>query len=548
MRRTAPLHQNDGTPKPLLDMGSARTLVQVRWGSVRGAAMQIVIRSTDRLRGPKALDLGPVFGALLAAAQESPLDLARLRVVGDWVQYKQNFREPVDARLICPTATASARAYRAGLDAEAEAGTDISASGLELGVDLRRANAADLPDLFRQALSLGGDGQEHDRCRLYLEAWGPESASCIWAFNALYWSALGLWEQATGNEYEQALPKGESDARNVAAARDLILELFRVWDDLAAQHALPEDLYILELGVGNGNQARVWLDEFVRMDRERNGGAYYRRLHYLMGDYSPHVLERARANVSSHAEHVSSLVLDARALTQTLRFLSYKAFLIYISNVYDNLPTDEIVRLGGHLFRVEVRTFIAGATAERLAAQVGITPAELRDLVGRLLHLGPALLAEAAAERFHGDPLAAVALWRALWEALRLEERYVPIEELDTYEVAPGISGEILRPIVEANGDVRMHVSNGAAASFADSMPLLHPFGVLQCHDLFVTDIDQYQSGFRGPGKYDGSVVNWVNGPVLAAIGRRRGFDVQFRRFAHRAGSNVLTLTARVRE
>ena len=34
-----------------------------------------------------------------------------------------------------------------------------------------------------------------------------------------------------------------------------------------------------------------------------------------------------------------------------------------------------------------------------------------------------------------------------------------------------------------------MHVSNGALASFADTLPLLHPFGRLQCHDLFVTDV-----------------------------------------------------------
>lgn len=505
--------------------------------------MQIVIRPTDRLRGPKALDLGPVLSALLAAARDAPLDLAHLRVVGDWVQYRQNFREPVDVRAIWPTAMAAARAQRTASEAD---GSNTNGAALEVGLDLRRANAADLAEQLRQALAAGRNGR--DGCRLYLEEWGPGSESCLWAFNALYWSALGLWEQATGSEYEQALPKGESDARNVAGARELILDLFRVWDDLSAQHALPEDLYVLELGVGNGNQARVWLDEFLRLDRERHGGAYYRRLHYLMGDYSPHVLERARDNVSGHAEHVSSLVLDARAPTQTLRFLSYKAFLIYISNVYDNLPTDEIVRLGGHLFRVEVRAYIATAAAEQITARFGVPAAELRDLAGRLLHLGPALLAEAAAERFHGDPLAVVAFWRALWEALRLEERYVPIEELDTYEVAPGISGELLRPIVEANGDVRMHVSNGAAASFADSMPLLHPFGVLQCHDLFVTEIEQYQSGFRGPGKYDGSVVNWVNGPLLAAIGRRRGFDVHFHPFAHRSGSNVMTMTARVRE
>ena len=50
------------------------------------------------------------------------------------------------------------------------------------------------------------------------------------------------------------------------------------------------------------------------------------------------------------------------------------------------------------------------------------------------------------------------------------------------------MTGEILRPLLEAHGDVRMHVSNGALASFADTLPLLHPFGRLQCHDLFLTD------------------------------------------------------------
>lgn len=508
--------------------------------------MQIEIRTTDRLRGSKAIDLGPVLSSLACAAREGSVDLLRLRVVCDWVQYKQNFREPVDMRRIVPHALEAARTRRNGVGAAGD--HNGHPQGYELAVDLRRAASVDLGTQFARALDSGTAGDTPMGCRHYLEDWGAGTASCVWAFNSLYWNALGLWEQATGREYEQALPSGESDARNTAAAQEMILELFQVWDQLAAKRALPEDLHILELGVGNGNQARVWLDEFARLGRERNGGAYYRRLHYLMGDYSPHVLERARANVRHHADRVSSLVLDARVPSDTLAFLRYKAFLIYISNVYDNLPTDEVVRLGGHLFRVEVRAYLPGAAAAQIATGLGISAAELPDLVSRLLQLGPDVLAEAMPDRFLGGSLAAVGFWRSVWEALRLEERYVPIEELDTYEIAPGVSGELLRPIVESNGDVRMHVNNGAATSFVNSLPLLHPFGVLQCHDLFVTDIEQYLTGFRGPGKYDGSVVNWVNGPLLAAIGRRHGFDVQFQPFAHRQGSNVTTLTARVRE
>jgi hypothetical protein len=77
---------------------------------------------------------------------------------------------------------------------------------------------------------------------------------------------------------------------------------------------------VLELGVGNGNQAKVWLDEFVRLDRE-HGSRYHRRLHYLMGDYSRHVLQRAEHAVAEHASHVSSLVLDATRPAAALGFL-----------------------------------------------------------------------------------------------------------------------------------------------------------------------------------------------------------------------------------
>lgn len=303
---------------------------------------------------------------------------------------------------------------------------------------------------------------------------------------------------------------------------------------------------MLELGVGNGNQARVWLDEFVRVDREL-GRDYYRRLHYLMGDYSQHLLDMASRNVAAHAEHVSALALDALTPSKALGFLRYKAFFVYISNVYDNLPTDEIARINGRLFLVENRAFLSAGAAARIAGTLGAEPRELPELIRRLLRLGPELLAEAASERF-ADTLAAVRFWRDVWEALGLEERYVPLPPLDRYEVAPGIGGEFLRAIVETNGDVRMHASNGAAASFADTLPLLHPHGLLQCHDLFVTEPGQYASGFRGPGKYDGSIVNWVNGPVLGSVAGRRGFEVTFRPFAHRTGSFITTLSAQVRE
>jgi hypothetical protein len=484
--------------------------------------------SDDRLRGPKAVDAAPIVTSAYRAVTSTPIDLSRLRVVCDFIQYRQNFRDAVELRRVEPWDIQTAT-------------PETDGQSWEIAIDLRRAKPEAIETSIKESFT-----DESDCARLPLEAWGPGNRSLIWGFNSLYWKALSLWEQATGKGYESALPGGQSDARNVEAARELILKLYELWDGLGNRRALPEELYVLEIGVGNGNQAVVFLDELRRIDRERGRG-YYRRLHYLMGDYSPHVLDLARKNVAPHSEHVSSLVLDALRPTETLGFLRYKAFLVYISNVYDNLPTDEIVRIGGHLFQVETRAVFARGAAETLATSVNARPDALPDLVARLLRLGPELLAEVLPEHFPGVSTA-VEFWRSAWDALRLEERYVPLVELDTYEVAPDVNGELLRPIVEANGDLRMHISNGAATSFADTLPLLHPHGVLQCHDLFVTDVHQYLNGFRGPGKYDGSVVNWVNGRLLAAIGNRRGFDVTFAPFAHRTGANVLTMTARARD
>jgi hypothetical protein len=493
--------------------------------------VQIDVRATERLRAKNPVDLGAILSPVTAAVRDSSVDLTRLRITCDWVQYRQNFRNTIDVRNIVPSAL------------QARDGVDI----YELAVDMRRAaSAEDLNAQVTKALAQVGE-TANESGNQYLEDWVPTSQSIIWDFNGLYWGSLGHWEAATGQEYEQALPGGESDARNAAAARQIIEGLFDIWDKLAERKALPEDLHVLELGVGNGNQAKVWLDEFLNVERERHTD-YYRRLHYLMADYSAHVLERARENVKDHAARCSSLVMDARVPTQTLGFLRSKAFLIYISNVYDNLPTDEIVRIGGHTYLVEVRAYVPGDLAAEIAQGLKITPDEVPALIKRLVQLGPELLANALSDRFPNGVGDAVQFWQQVWDAMRLEERYVAMEGLDTYQVADGIRGEVLRPILTAIGDVRMHISNGAAASFLDSLPLLHPFGQLLCQDIFVTDASMYERSFRGPGKYDGSVVNWVNGPLLAAIGRRNGYEVEYEAFQHRSGSNILTLKARVQE
>jgi hypothetical protein len=505
--------------------------------------MRVDVRPVSRLRGKEPLDVTAALGPVVEALCTSDVDLSRISVVCDWIQYRSSFREVADYRPVLAPWHSGPGPDGDGEDRAAQRDPPAEAA-LEMAIDLRRCGDTDLRAVVAGLL------EEHahpaSSTRVALEPWATGRHSCIWRFNALYWQALSLWEQATGRDYEQALPGGESDARNTAAVRELILELFKTWDDLDSRSALPAELYVAELGVGNGNQARTWLDEFVKLSQAHSRD-YYRRLHYIMGDYSPHVLGRATKAVAHHSDHISALVVEATNPAVSLGFLRGKAFLVYISNVYDNLPSDEVARLGGRTYQVETRAYLPGDDAARIARTFSATPERVPELADKLLRLGPELLCEALPQNF-GDAGQAVTFWRDLWGALRLQERYRPLEGLDLYQVSPDLTGELLRSQLESHGDIRVHVNNGALSSFAQTLPLLHPFGRLQCHDLFLDDVHRYHSGFFGPGKYDGSVVNWVNGPLLRHIGGRAGFDVRISPFAARPSSNVKTLTAGVRE
>ena len=73
-------------------------------------------------------------------------------------------------------------------------------------------------------------------------------------------------------------------------------------------------------------------------------------------------------------------------------------------------------------------------------------------------------------------------------------------------------------------------------------LPLLHPRGFLQVQDIFVSEMDDYRKGFKGPGKLDGSLVTWVNGALLRAVGARAGYDVHFAPFPYRPGTKTSIL------
>src|SRR5438093_95170 len=453
--------------------------------------------------------------------QVQPRILENLSVHLDWVQYKTNFREAITLR----------RAIR---------GEEIS-PWIEVGVDLRQVRQDTLKEEFVNALNDTMDPAAGSRKRIYLEPFVPVRCGLIWRFNDLFWQHLPLWENASGHGFENALPGGTSDANHPEAVADAVADFWTLLKDLESHNQLPPEIFALEIGVGTGKRAAAWLDRFRALDRER-GTQYYPRIRFLLADYSMPTLNRAMAAVCEHRELASFLAVDALDPFKSLSFLRYKVLSIHLTNVYDNLPTDEIVVRDGKLYFVEARAYVPTAAATHICESFGIAPAEFARTVTRLLEVGPQHLHHANVEQ-------GVTFWRSVWDAIHLEERFVAIQSILDAPLPMGVKPGLLENFIgEGVMNQRFHLSSGALESFINTVPLLHPRGYLQVQDIFVTKLEDYGRMFRGPGKMDGSVVNWVNGALLAEVGAQAGYDVHFAPFHYREGSRTSTLYTTHRE
>jgi hypothetical protein len=468
----------------------------------------------NHLRQRKAVDIGPLISALCEEVGHAAVDPARLRVTLDWVQYRRSFRKPVDVR----------RYYLPDGSPQPER---------EIAIDVRQVDAERFQPALRAALAaLDGDPPA---CRLRLEEFCRPSQSIIWAFNRAFWEHLSAWEETFGRGFVAALPGGQTDGTHPGFWRDRLNAFLDLLDDLSQRALVPEEIYVLELGVGTGHQAKVWLDTFRALCAER-GRDYFRRVRYLMSDYSHDVLRTARQTIAEYADQVSALHFDVADPLHSLSFLRYKVLFIHSCNLYDNLPTDEIVRREGKVYEVQVRAYLPSGAVDRICATHGLERADLPTTIQRFLRIGP--------EYFDSVP-AGVRFWADVWDALRLEERYVLVEDPASWRLAPGVHGVRLADVLEeCPGDLRMHLSTVALQSFARTLPLLHPRGMLQVQDIFVHELEDYRGAFRGPGKLDGSVVNWVNGPLCRLVGDHLGYTVHlesFRRYREQSNTSVLT-------
>lgn len=357
---------------------------------------------------------------------------------------------------------------------------------------------------------------------------GGASRSPAWLFNAAFWRHLPRFMQALGGDFRDSIAGSPDTNRALTedAARRFIARL------RAASAGRGAPLAYLDVGAAGTEHAAAMIGYLAAADAGP--------VEYLLGDISPAALVRARQRLGERRAQVTVryLRLDLQRPYAPLAGYRGRILTAHLTNVLDNLPGEQVAQADGRRYLLRTQLYLPAAALRQLAAAYGLEAERLAaDLtaipatgVDRFLENYRPLLAggEHRLMRFWHDLYGNPAARRT---GLKLRERLVEIPDLARFAPwppdAPGLEhlphpGAVIQEVLErAGSDVWLHLSERAIHGCLQLLALLHPAGVLEITDILLREAAAHYASYRGPAKYDGSVVEWFNGALFQAFARR---------------------------
>ena len=297
-----------------------------------------------------------------------------------------------------------------------------------------------------------------------------------------------------------------------------------------AKGQLPPEIVGLEIGVGTGARAASWLDKFKALDAEAGTGYYDRDAlppRRLLADQP-----RARRwrRWSTTRGHVQRRAARRAEPVQGAR----------------RLPVQDHVRpLDQHLRQPAVRRHRAPRRQAVPGRGAAVSQRRRGRQAGRRVRLR---LARSCPARSSGCSTAdrtpvfpTSAAWRSgARSGTRSSSRSgcARSTSATTRTCRPACSRTHLEDLLaEAPRRRALPPLARRGESFANTAAAAAPARLSRGAGHLRHRHGRLPQGFRGPGKLDGSLVTWVNGALLRAVGARAGYDVHFAPFPYRPGT-----------
>ena len=456
----------------------------------------------------------------------------RFRTYWNRITHKHHFQAPI--------------AFRPFVKNEAD---EVSlSSDWEMAVDLRQHPSTQaLARSIRSMLERVAHEEPERANGVVIGDYVPYTRSLIWKFNDAYWQHKTPFMTAHNRDYRDAI-HGSPDM-NEALTRytaEKFLNQLQVIGDIRDEY-----VYV-EIGIASVERASIFIEMLVELARSQGSESLLKQMRYVLADFSQSVLSEAKAELGTarNGIQLTYLLLHAEAPLQTLSPYAGRITRIHSTNVADNVPTDKIAQIDGHHYHIESRLYLPAEILETLVEKYNLNRQKLATDLRQLST--PDVDVKEYLTNYQSDfrnKLGAdegnrqfYHFWLDLWNGFKLEERYVAIPTLtdlrfiETPEIPD--QGRILQEILaEYPHNVWIHLSNRAIEGGLQMLKLLHPHGVLEIIDLLVAQISDYhhvpprvsgktgrplyRSGFKGPAKYEGSAVDWINARLLRALAER---------------------------
>lgn len=210
-----------------------------------------------------------------------------------------------------------------------------------------------------------------------LQAPCPLYESLEWQLSSLFWFESGL-----APFLDNSVPYLINNSGRLSESAAVVL----FENLLEIPPAAGDEIMVLELGAGSGLFARLFLDAFQQICRDR-GEDFYERFTYVVTDRSPRTVEnwRERRMFDAHARHVRASCLDAlepagafgaggRPAGSGSRPASTRA--VFCNYVLDVLPATIWRKQGGQIQELLVSTQLS-ASGPALEALTTLTVDEI---------------------------------------------------------------------------------------------------------------------------------------------------------------------------
>ena len=470
------------------------------------------------------------------AVRESPLLAAGLRHLAErarsgqrlprracWsrIRYRQHFRPAAALRELC----------HAGGNRDQELTVDLCQIGSTEELERELARVLDGP-----VRAPGTD----------IGAFVPSSGSPMWLCNAAFWRHLPRFMQAVGRDFRDSIAGSPDTDRKLTAedARRCIARL-----RAARRRGERTPLAYLDVGAAGTEHAAAMVGYLATA---RPGP-----VEYLLGDISATALQRARHRLGARRDQVTMryVRLDLQQPGAALAGYRGRILTAHLTNVLDNLPGEQLAQVEGRHYLLHTQLYLPADALRRLAAAYELDPDRLASDLGAVAGGGMDPFLDACRNRLanagsgaHRDAAAdrrTMLFWRDLYgnpadrrSGLRLRERLVEIPDLGGFTPWPATDpatarvpqpGALLREVLAGHGSYSwLHLSEGAIRGCLQLLELLHPGGALEITDILLREPVAHYTAYRGPAKFDGSVVEWFNGALFQDFAKRAYPDCRF--------------------